>query len=439
MFEYILEILHCGIILVFGIFLSASFLGIRMNRGNIMVLSGFSLILGTMNILSYVLFGAGFTEKIYPLMIHLPLILFLHFFYQYHTNSSILSVFIAYLCCQISNWCGLFFLQVTKQQWVYYSVRIVINIIVLLVLIRFVSMAVAEILQKPAKDILIFGLIPMVYYVYDYVVTVYTALAYSGREVIVEFLGFMLCIFYLLFLFLYFKQYEEKMEAEHRNHLMEMQRLQSEKEVERMKRSEYEIAILRHDMRHFLNDIAGFIEHGENEKAQGYIQEIIATTDKTIRKEYCVNKIVNMILSSYENTMIEYGITFRYLVRIPKNLAYTDCDISSILSNGLENAVHAVSLLEKEQREIELDMHMNSDKLLISIKNTYAKKPDLIDGLPQTKERGHGFGTQSIRYITEKLRGNCQFALEGRCFVLRIVLPSAHAEDGDSDRKTSIS
>ncbi len=422
MLENILEILHYGVILVFGIYLSASFLGIRMKRRNVVVLFGFSAIVGALNTGFFVMFGVGFTEKIYPLIIHLPLILFFRFSYKYHINSSVLAVFVAYLCCQISNWGGLFFLQVTHQNWVYYSVRIAMNITVLILLIRFVSMAVAQILQKPAKDILIFGLIPMVYYLYDYIVTVYTVLAYSGGEVITEFLGFMLCIFYLLFLLIYFKQYEEKMEAEHRNHLMEMQRLQSEKEVEMMKRSEYAVSILRHDMRHFLNDIAGFIENGENEKAQAYIQEIIATTDKTITKEYCGNKIVNMILASYENIMNELGIAFRYFVRIPKNLKYSDCDISSILSNGLENAVHAVSLLAQEQREIELDMHMNNDKFLISIKNTYAEKPDMIDGVPQAKERGHGFGTQSIRYITEKLKGNCQFVVEGNYFVLRIVL-----------------
>lgn len=422
MSEYMLEILHCGVILVFGIYLSASFLGIYMNRRNIMILSGFSAILGTVNISSFLLFGMEFSEKIYPLMIHLPLVILFHLVYKYQVNSSVLAVCVAYLCCQISNWGGLFFLQITNQKWVYYSVRIVINIVVLIVLIRFVSMAVAEILQKPAKDIRIFGIIPMFYYIYDYVVTVYTALAYSGREVIVEFLGFMLCIFYLLFLCLYFKQYEEKMETEHRNRLMEMQRIQSEKEVERMKRSEYEVAILRHDMRHFLNDIAGFIEHGENEKAQAYIQEIISTTDKTIRKEYCTNKIVNMILSSYENVMRELEITCCYSVQIPKNLEYSDCDISSVLSNGLENAVHAVTPLPREQRKIELDMRMHDDKLLISIKNTYATKPDMLGGFPQTKEAGHGFGTQSIRYITEKLKGNCQFVVEGKYFVLRIVL-----------------
>lgn len=65
---------------------------------------------------------------------------------------------------------------------------------------------------------------------------------------------------------------------------------------------------------------------------------------------------------------------------------------------------------------------MKGNKLLISIKNTFAEKPDLQDGLPQTKEKGHGFGTQSIRYVAERLNGNCQFTVDGDMFILRIIL-----------------
>ena len=422
MVNSILEFLHYGTILLFGIYLSGAFLGIHMNRRNVLILLAFSAAVGVINAVAYALFGVSITEKIYPLIIHFPLFLFLKFFYKYKVLPTMLSVCAAYLCCQLSNWVGLLFWSFTRLDWVYYSVRIVTTIVVLILLIRFVSTAISQLLQKPAKDIIVLGLIPVVYYIYDYSVTVYSMLLYMGIEVITEFLGFMLCIFYVLFLFIYFKQYEAKREAEQRNQLIEMQRIQSEKEVEMMKRSEYAVSIMRHDMRHYLNDIAGFIESGENDRAQAYINDIISAVDKTVTKKYCSNKIVNMILSSYENVIKEQGIDFKYSIRISEKLAFSDSDISSILSNALENAVHAVSLIERNRRKIEFDMRINSGKLLISIKNTYDEKPKFIDGLPQAKEKGHGFGTQSIRYITEKLKGNCQFTVDDYYFILRIVL-----------------
>jgi len=280
----------------------------------------------------------------------------------------------------------------------------------------------AQILQKRTKDIVIFAMIPFVYYLYDYAVSVYKVLSYSSGEVITEFLGFILCIFYIVFLIIYFKQYEEKLEAEQLNQLMEMQRVQSQKEVEMMKRSEFAVSIMRHDMRHFLSDIAGFVERGDKDRALAYIGELIENVDNTSTSKYCNNTIVNMILTSYENVIKQQEIDFEYSIKIPKELGISDIDISSILSNGIENAVHAVSMISEGRRRIELNMHMNNNKLLISIKNTYAGRAKIIEGMPQTSETGHGFGTKSIRYTTEKLKGNCQIAVDDEYFILRIVL-----------------
>ena len=56
---------------------------------------------------------------------------------------------------------------------------------------------------------MILGFMPFVYYIFDYVTSIYTSLLYSGLEIVGEFLGFVLCLTYLMFLFLYFKEYNE--------------------------------------------------------------------------------------------------------------------------------------------------------------------------------------------------------------------------------------
>lgn len=141
---------------------------------------------------------------------------------------------------------------------------------------------------------------PFVYYIFDYVTSIYTSLLYSGLEIVGEFLGFVLCLTYLMFLFLYFKEYEANKEAEQRNQIIEMKRVQSEKELEALHRSERAVSILRHDMRHFLLSISSYIENNENEKALDYINEVIHTSDKTALQRYCKNNIVNLILSSHK-------------------------------------------------------------------------------------------------------------------------------------------
>ena len=420
MFIDILNIVHNATTLLFGVFASAAFLGIRLNRKNNLTLLLFSCVSGAIHLFVYQLYGTSFAEQLYPLITHIPLVLLLTLYYKYNATISILSILTAYLCCQISNWIGIAAFALTNQQWIYYSVRICITAIVFVLLIHYVSDITAQLLQKPTRSLMILGFMPFVYYIFDYVTSIYTSLLYSGLEIVGEFLGFVLCLTYLMFLFLYFKEYEANKEAEQRNQIIEMKRVQSEKELEALHRSERAVSILRHDMRHFLLSISSYIENNENEKALDYINEVIHTSDKTALQRYCKNNIVNLILSSHEGEMKKKQITFQYTIQIPEKLRISDVDLTALLSNGLENAIHAVSDLPMPKRIIRLDM--NHDKLLISLKNTYAIKPQIIDGLPYTSEAGHGFGTKSIWYVAEKQNGNCQFMVDDRFFTMRIIL-----------------
>ena len=418
----VLSLIHNVTTLLFGVYISAAFLGIRMNRKNAFILFGFSCSVGALFLLSFILFGEGVTEQIYPLIIHFPLVLFLTCFYKYRTALSVLSVLTAYLCCQLSNWIGIAVLYFTHKWWVYYSVRIVITVVGFAFLMRFISDATSGLWQKPSRAIMILSIMPFIYYFFDYATSVYTELLYSGIDVVVEFLGFVLCISYILFMVLYFKQYEEKCEEQRRLQLIKMQQEQSKKEIEAIKRSEQTVSIIRHDMRHFLSNISAFVSNGETEKAQEYIGDIIDAIDKTTAKKYCKNETVNMILSFNEEKIKNNGIDFVYNIQIPEKLPFSDVDLTAILSNGIENAIKAVIPLEEGKRHIELDMRMNEEKLLISVKNTFSEMPEFVDSLPHTERVGHGIGTQSIQYVAEKLKGNCQFTIDDNMFVLRVIL-----------------
>ena len=175
-------------------------------------------------------------------------------------------------------------------------------------------------------------------------------------------------------------------------------------------------------MRHFLLNISAYIKNGESEKAQEYIDTVIASADKTVTRKYCRNEIVNIILSSHEEKIASEGIQFDYAVDIPDILPFSDVDITAILSNAVENAIKAVVKVRKEERIISLKLKMTGDKLLFSLKNRFSEEPVLVDGVPKAKLPGHGLGTQSIRYMTERLGGNCQFSVKDGWFVLQAIL-----------------
>ncbi len=420
--EVAFGLLHFGTLLLFGVFVSAAFLSISLNKKNTLTLLMISFALLLLQGFIYLYWGMEKTEWLYPFISHLPLVICYVSYYKRGFISSIYSVMSAYLCCQISKWIGLLAFTISEESWVMYMTRVVVNIAVLLFVIKFIASSIATILAKPKKTIVIFGFLPATYYVFDYITTVYTDLLYGGSQVVFEFLPFAFSIAYLIFSIIYFIEYEEKCEKERHRQLMEIQKSQSIKEIEAIRRSEYEISLLRHDMRHFLHNILSYIENDNNDKAISYINKVTDVVYRTALHRFCDNELVNMVLSSYESKMIERSIRLHASIKIPKDLPCSDVDFTSILSNGLENAIHAVSDLDPKKREIQLDLRMNENKLLLSIKNSYEQHPEIVDGLPITHKMGHGLGTQSIKYVTERLKGNCQFTSENGTFTLRVVL-----------------
>jgi len=422
MLSTVLGIVNFSVILFFGIFVSAEFLGIEHSRKNNIIIFVFGAALYGLQLICYIYFGMNYAERLYPLITHLPLLFLFTLYFKQKILSSLFAIMSAYLYCQLSKWFGVLASSVSHEIWVMYAVRIIITIPIVYIIIKYASKSMYIILSKSRKPILIFGIIPVTYYLFDYVSTVYTNLLYSGSQVFFEFLPFIMCIAYLVFSLIYFKEYEEKCEAEQHNMLIDIQTAQSIKEIQEIKRSEYEMSLIRHDMRHFLSNVSSLIESKDYEKAQDYIQKVIEVSDKTAVNKFCENKMINVILSSYKNRMTNKNIRFDATVAIPTELPCAELEFTSILSNALENAINVVPDLEEDNRIIHLKLCMKNGKLLLSIKNRYTTAPIFKDGLPITEAKGHGLGTQSIKYMTAKLNGNCQFTANNGIFTLRVVL-----------------
>ncbi|NFB70529.1 GHKL domain-containing protein [Clostridium butyricum] len=111
-------------------------------------------------------------------------------------------------------------------------------------------------------------------------------------------------------------------------------------------------------------------------------------------------------------------------VKLPKKLDIPDTEFCSILSNGLENAITAVSKIDDTSlRTVHLNCFINKNKLLIMIKNSYLGEIQKKDGIPASIQDNHGFGCRSIVMIAEKQKGFATFETEENIFTLRVILP----------------
>lgn len=422
MYLQILSFLHNASTMLFGIFISAFFLGIRHNSKNIYTLLFFSCFEGALYLTASFLFGADTAERLYAIIIHLPLILFLSLYYKYPALSCCISVCSAYLCCQLSNWIGLLALTVTNAKWCYYSLRILTTFITFVLLITFVCRTTETIFAKEKRELCIIGFLPCAYFIFDYACTKLSNLLYSANKTIVEFMGFMFCISYLSFLFVYFQEYEKKREIKQYSDLIEMQLLSIQKEIEQVRKSEQTLAILRHDMRHHLDMILTQIKSGRPQQTIDYIQEINNAYDDTQIISYCKNEMVNSVISIYYSRFFEKKITFHCDISIGKMLPFPDTTICTILSNALENAMHALEKTNLKDKWIKLTIFEKRNHLLFRIENPIQQIPKFVDGIPVSREKEHGIGVKSITFYVEQLNGSCHFSVSGHTFILKIIL-----------------
>lgn len=186
---------------------------------------------------------------------------------------------------------------------------------------------VAASMREYEGALLLFGSLPVTYYIFDYATTIYSDALYSGIQALNEFLPTVLITFYVLFL-----------PAFH---------LQSQR------------------------------------------QGAVLTVDASL----------------------------------PNDVAISDTELCSLLSNGLENALHAVADLPADRKHISLYCGVRQNKLLIEIRNPCAGPIAMRDGLPISDREGHGYGCRSIQAIAQRNGGLCVFSAQQGQFLLQIMLP----------------
>ena len=212
-----------------------------------------------------------------------------------------------------------------------------------------------------------------------------------------------------------------KRKAEQYNELIRMQMNSIQAEMDNTRKSEKKMSILRHDTRHHMAVLRTLIKQGDCEKALEYLNEVSQTYDDTVIKAYCRNEMVNSVLSTYNTRFEEQKIPWDTQVTIGEKLPCSEMRFWAILSNVLENAMHAVQELPESRRRIELSLSEKAGHLLLMVKNPVQIMPVFTDGIPVTERSGHGLGVRSIVYYVEKLNGQYQFRMEDGEFVVRLI------------------
>ena len=428
-----LETVNYGLVTLFGFFLSTETAGGWANKRQktlILLLCPALLLLQSV---CWLFLGVEQVRRIYPLIVHLPLVLSLIFALKKPVGVSAVSVFTAYLCCQIPRWVKLAVLALTSSPLAGELCYTVFIFPIFFLLHRFFVRTAHATMTLSGRMLFLFGSLPVAYYVFDYATAVYSDALYVGLPVLTEFFPTALVVFYVIFLAAYHAQARQRTQAELQNVLFEAELKQSEEEIETLRRVESQTAIYQHNMRHHLNAIAGYLSSGSPAQAEEYIKNVQADVEAITPKRFCDHELVNLLCSSFAGKAEALGLRFAADVRLPNALSVSDTELCALLSNALENAFHAAQVLAPPLRWVEFSCQIRVNKLLIEVKNPYEGEVLLRDGLPVSRQKGHGYGCRSIRSIAQRCRGICTFEPKNGLFTLQTVLPlEAGGQQGPS-------
>ena len=164
------------------------------------------------------------------------------------------------------------------------------------------------------------------------------------------------------------------------------------------------LAIVRHDLRHNAQMLADLISRGEEDAAMQLVKNMNAQIDATRVEHFAGNPLIDAALSVYVRQARQKDIAVEIKVDIPASFA-AEVDLSLVLCNLFENAIHAEEDEPPSQRAIRILSRTKGASLFFSIENrTSAPVPLNADGLPESRDclPDHGHGTRSLLLFAEK-------------------------------------
>ncbi|MEG2198801.1 MAG: ATP-binding protein, partial [Anaerovorax sp.] len=369
-------------------------------------------------------FGLESTTKLYPLIVHLPLVVFLVLALKKSVVISIVSVLTAYFCCQLPRWAAVLsqqFFQTRTAYLITYSVSIIVFFFLMR---RFFTKPAHQAMTYSRQSLFLFGGLPAVYYVFDYAATVYTRVLYTGIEMMSEFLPTVMVFFYVWFIVVYHNEVQQKTQIQLEKNMLSMQMENAKLQLKVLRSSQEQAVIYRHDMRHHLSMIGSFAQQEDVTQIMEYLANAQQGLTAITPLRFCENETVNLILSSFTSKAEKQDVVLNIKADLPKELNLPDTELCSVLSNGLENALNAASKLEDNMfRKVVVTCSVNRNMLLIEIENAYMGDIQMNGETPTSSQVGHGYGCKSMRSIAQKRNGFCTFVVADGIFTLRVVLP----------------
>lgn len=178
--------------------------------------------------------------------------------------------------------------------------------------------------------------------------------------------------------------------------------------------------IKMHDVKHMLLGMRNILTPEQIAE----IEKVVTIYDSTVKSG---NEVLDVIFTEKSLQCEQKGIAFERIVDGSLLRFMHVSDVYSLFGNAIDNAIEAVSKVDKrEKRTVSLMVRESRGMVYIGLENEYTGTIRFEDGLPVTTKHDkqfHGFGTKSMRNVVEKYGGTMVINASDNIFRLNILLP----------------
>ena len=166
------------------------------------------------------------------------------------------------------------------------------------------------------------------------------------------------------------------------------------------------LKVMQHDYKHHLVTMQKLFEDGYKDEARAYLEKLNANMPEEPLHNYCENKTLNSLLSSFAERCEKEHITFSAKIILPPPDTVDDYEMCIVVGNLLENAVTACfGTPEGKERYVKLSMNPQNGNFGFMVSNSFNGVLELEgENLKSTKKDG-GLGIHSIKSVIKRHNG----------------------------------
>lgn len=178
-----------------------------------------------------------------------------------------------------------------------------------------------------------------------------------------------------------------------------------------------------HDYRNHLNVLLALLEEDKKHEAALYLKEQIGKENERVDIIDTGNVVINAVLNIKYQEARNMNIVMPLIADDLSNVSISECDLVTILTNILDNAIEATQ--KSENKKIVMRIVIQNNMLCIDSSNTYVGEDykDEYHYTTKTDISNHGYGIANIRQIVNANSGTCIIDAHDGLFMISITIP----------------